>query len=460
MIIGKDLLECTGLKNSAINADDKFEVVTDSRKIQGENLFVSLFGPNFDSIDFIPDVFSKGVKKVILEGRTQNQEKIEKLKKDLGNENVLIVPDVFKFLLELGRIRSKRFQEEGGIVIGLTGSNGKTTNKEMLKHLLGALGLEKIWSTQGNLNNQIGVPLTLFKIEDNHKVAVVEMGTSLPGEIEILASCAIPQFGFITNIGHAHIEFLKSLEGVFEEKSALYRQIATRGDGLFLVNGFDDFLKKHKDKPNTFFLGEESLALLENGFSIKLKDRSYSIENENLLGDHQKINMAMCLTLVSRIYPELIDKFVEKAKNYSPPGMNRGEVVQSGNSSIYMDAYNANPNSMAASLASYKSYLNKKGKMTSSATFILGDMNELGDASEKLHQEIGKKLLEMEPAAAFFVGRFAPFYKSGFGDSALTFENVAKLKEYLNSLPNLPEELFVKGSRSLQLESILDITDR
>lgn len=460
MISGTDLLNYPELSNAQINSEASFAVATDSRRVEGQNLFISLYGPNFDSIDFIEDVFSKGIEKAIVENRPQNREKISGLKTKLGEENILVVSNIFQFILELGQIRSRRFQENGGVVIGLTGSNGKTTNKEMLKDLLGVLGAENIWSTQGNLNNQIGVPLTLFKIDDHHKVAVIEMGTSLPGEIEILANCAQPQFGFITNIGHAHIEFLKSLEGVFEEKSALFREIAKRKDGLFLVNGFDGYLRRHKDKPQTAFLGEEHLTLLKNGFTLKIDNESYTVENESLLGDHQKVNMAMCLTLVSKIYPELIQKFVDKAKKYNPPGMNRGEVINIGPSTIYMDAYNANPNSMIASLSSYTSYLDKQGKMTSGATFILGDMNELGDASESLHAEIGKKLSEMGPALAIFVGRFAKFYKSGFGEKALTFDNVAKLKDYLKEQSKLPEELFVKGSRSLQLESILDITDR
>lgn len=460
MINGSDLLGCADLKNLDLEPNSSFRVTTDSRKIDGQNLFISLFGPNFDSINFIEDVFSKGIQKVILESRPQNKEKIESLKKTFGTENILEVSDVFQLLLELGRIRSHRFQKDGGIVFGLTGSNGKTTNKEMLRDLLSVFGDDKIWFTQGNLNNQIGVPLTLFEIEEHHKIAVIEMGTSFPGEIEVLAKCADPQFGFITNIGNAHIEFLKSLEGVFEEKSALYREIAKRNDGIFLVNGFDPLLKNHRNKPKTEYFDESDMSFKGPEVHIKIQGKDYSFKNDHLLGDHQKINMGMCLTLISKVFPESIDKFVDKAKNYQPPGMNRGEVIQTSGSTIYMDAYNANPNSMVASLKSYQAYLEQRDLMTFSATFILGDMNELGDASESLHKEVGVELSKLNPLGAIFVGRFAKFYKSGFGEKALTFENVAELKAYLKERPELPKELFVKGSRSLQLESILDITDR
>ncbi len=460
MIKGADLLGCRDLKTRPIVPEHQYRIATDSRKINGQNLFISLYGPNFDSINFIPDVFSKGIEKVILESRDVNKDKINDLKSKFGPENIFEVSNVFQLLLELGNIRSKRFQNERGILIGLTGSNGKTTNKEMLNHLLSVFGEEEIWSTQGNLNNQIGVPLTLFELEDRHKVAVVEMGTSFPGEIEVLAKCACPKFGFITNIGHAHIEFLKSLDGVFEEKSALYQEIAKREDGLFLVNGFDEFLMRHKGKPNTQTLDASTFSFTNDGFQVTLNGKTFSLQNDTLLGDHQKLNMGMCLTLLSIIFPDHVDEFVEKSKSYRPPGMNRGEVVTLGDSTFYMDAYNANPNSMEASLRSYAAYLDNKNKSPELATFILGDMNELGEKSAELHKEVGKTLSELGAKTAIFVGRFAKDYAKGFSGDSKSFTNVAELKSYLVKLQTLPKEAFVKGSRSLQLESILDITVR
>jgi len=455
----EDVKHCKGCITDIDSLSGDLLISTDSRSFKNENTFISLYGENFDSINFISDVVEKNCKYVILENRKQNIDEIENLKLRYKDVIFIEVENIFDFLLQLGFIRSARFQKEGGIVIGLTGSNGKTTNKEMLKHLLTIWGEDAVYATKGNLNNQIGVPLTIFGFEKGQKVAIVEMGTNFPGEIEILSNCAYPQYGFITNIGYAHIEFLKNLEGVFNEKSALFYSINKREDGLFVVNGFDNYLRAHKEKPNTVYLDPENISISDNELTIGLNGKVYKIENKNLLGDHQKINMAMCLMMASSIFPNDVDKFVEKAKSYTAQELNRGEIVIKDNRRFYLDAYNANPSSMKASIKSYLSFLKQEKIETNSALFILGDMNELGEDAPSLHEEIARFLSDKGANDAIFIGRYAKHYKNGFNARCLTFPSVKEFKEYLEEHKETSSEVFIKGSRSLQLESILDIRD-
>ncbi len=455
MILSDDINKCNTLLTKPLPSALRLSVCSDSRKLKEENCFLSLYGDNFDSINFLPDVLEKGVEVVLIENR--NDKLLSKIKKDFPKVWFVEVENIFSFILELGRVRSDRFQENGGVIFGLTGSNGKTTNKEILRSLLSLLGEEKVHATEGNLNNQIGVPLTLFEIKDEHEVAVIEMGTNFPGEIKVLSECSHPQYGFITNVGYAHIEFLKSLDGVFEEKTALYREVKNHHSGLFLINGFDEKLKVLKGQEKTEFLGHENLQLEEDGFTLKWKNGQYSVTNPSLLGDHQKINMAMCMVLTLEAFPFMADKIEEKAKSYRAPEMNRGEIREVFSKKVYLDAYNANPSSMRASLDTFMEYLKRQGVSPENALPILGDMNELGESGDLLHQEIGKLLAQKGFNEAYFVGRFSEYYAKGFGHASKSFKNAQEVKNILPSVVNSHEILFIKGSRSLQLESILDI---
>lgn len=455
MILSDDINKCHGVLSSPLGEGLELRVSSDSRKLEKENCFLSLYGENFDSFKFLPQVIEKGVDYILLENKRPDE--IKSLQSQYPKTTFVIVEDIFKFILELSRVRSERFQKSGGKVIGLTGSNGKTTNKEILKSLLSLIGVEKIHATKGNLNNQIGVPLTIFDLEDRHEVAIVEMGTNFPGEIEVLARAANPQYGFITNIGYAHIEFLKSLEGVFEEKTALYREIAKREDGLFLINGFDERLQRLKSQKSTLFLSEDDVDFKGSGFKLNWSGHEYEVNHPKLLGRHQKINMAMCMALSLEIFPQLHENIVEKAQNYQAPDMNRGEIREFLTKKVYLDAYNANPSSMRASLESFLDYLGTEGIDVKNALPVLGDMNELGEEGPSLHLEIGKLLKEKGFNRAIFVGRYGSSYADGFGRASKCFSQTFELKEKLPTELSSCEILFIKGSRSLQLESILDI---
>lgn len=457
MINSSDIQKCSSFLGT-IEKDYDFSITTDSRNIGNENTFFSLYGPNFDSVEFLDDVISKGIKFIFIEF-SRNQEKIEAYQEKYPEILFFNVTNIFKFLLELGHQRAIRFREDGGIIVSLTGSNGKTTNKEMLKHILSFLDEEKVLATKGNLNNQIGVPLTLFQLNSQHEVAVIEIGTNFPGEIEILSQCAYPQFGYITNIGYAHLEKLKSLDGVFQEKTALFREIKSNGQ-CFLINGFDDYLKNLKGESKTVFVGEQNCSIDEDKKSITINNsgKLIVIKNETLNGLHQFINLAMMTCLAIKIFPERIGKIVERAQSYRPITMNRGEIIEKGNCKVFLDAYNANPSSMIASLKGFMSLINERGVDLSKVTVILGDMNELGADAIKYHEELGSKLKDLGIKKAIFIGRFAERYQKGFGEPQGMFASVKDVgHDYFNALCENSDFIFIKGSRSLQLESLVAI---
>lgn len=459
MLIYEDIKDNSFLSKAINQFSDELQVCSDSRKLSKENCFLSLYGENFDSINFIPEVINKGVTHILIEDRVENSKKLEEL--EVKNPNVLFirVKNIFSFILELGLARSLRFQRSGGKLIALTGSNGKTTNKEMLKHLLSFLGEEKVHVTSGNLNNQIGVPLTLFGLKDSHEVAVIEMGTNFPGEIEVLAKCAAPSFGFITNIGHAHIEFLKSLDGVLEEKGALFRFIRDKSvnEKIFIRNCFDEKLSNLPKLDFVIDLNEKSLRVSERILEINFEGEWHRIENKNLLGEHQLINMGQCLLLLGNIFPQSRDSLFSLAENFAPPSMNRGELLKRGGFRFYLDAYNANPSSMKASLMSYQSFLKTQDMSFKESLFILGDMNELGADGPELHKEVASFLFAHGATEAVFIGRFSKFYDEGFNGRSHCFESVKDFENQFSRNDLKQKEIFVKGSRSLQLESIIDI---
>lgn len=437
---------------------ENLEVSTDSRRLSGKNTFIALYGDNFDGFKFVENLLDDANLNVfIFENKNNRMEKLATKKKD--DQVLIAVENIYSFILELAKNSIKDFKNRGGRVIGLTGSNGKTTNKEMLAYLLSyGLGEEKVHFTKGNLNNHIGVPLTVFDIEDPHEVAIIEMGTNHPGEIKILCDAALPDYGMITNIGHAHIEYLKNLDGVLEEKSSLYKAIenSKHPDKVFVLNGRDEKLRTLKKENWVQVIDEDNSNINDDVIILELDGEKRRIDNPSLLGTHQQMNMAMCFTLSSLIYPKLSDQFLEAANNFKLKGMNRGEIREFENFKVYLDAYNANPSSMVASLRSFKALLSQAGIEENKSLLILGDMNEIGDMARELHKKTAQEARNLGFKHFAFVGRYKDFYSEGVSDAEL-FEDASQLKTSWKELTLDKEFIFIKGSRSLQLESILDI---
>ena len=437
---------------------ERLKVTTDSRKLESFNTFIALHGERFDGYNFIKDLIKEdGLQVYIFEYGDDREEQIKKWHQADTNNTFIMVKSIYDFILEVANISIHDFKERGGKVVGLTGSNGKTTNKEILAYLIsGAIGENQVHYTKGNLNNHIGVPLTIFDIEDEHEVAIIEMGTNHPGEIQVLCNAAEPDYGMITNVGHAHIEYLKSLDGVLEEKGALYRSIqaSTNKDKCFVLNSYDEKLVTLSKEQWVKDLSHTEIS--DNSFTIIINGEVVTVNNPSLLGKHQQINMAMGMTLAMNIYKDKKDEIIKAAREFHLKGMNRGEIRELAGKKIYLDAYNANPSSMMASLNTFKSLLEKEGVDLKKALLVLGDMNEIGEQVRELHKLTAERAKELGFEKFVFVGRYAEFYKEGF-ESGLIYKNVAELRADIVKLMHEIDFTFFKGSRSLQLESILDI---
>jgi UDP-N-acetylmuramoyl-tripeptide--D-alanyl-D-alanine ligase len=467
MISTSLLKKCSQIKRVWGNPDSIEYLIfsTDSRKVQNENAFICLYGPNYDAYQLIEDLLKSSLRVIIFETNHSNENERdieigERYKRD-SSKVFISVKNIFDFLTELSQIRMKDWKEKGGICIGLTGSNGKTTNKELVAYALNEIEPNKVHSTFGNLNNHIGVPLTLFQLKDNHKYAVIEMGSNNFGEIAHLANIASPDFGLITSIGEAHLEFFKDLTGVLKEKSALLDtvEMLSKKNPSFVINEDDKFLNKLLDRNRILSFGVNSSQVKvkynDDEAQIVWGEKKYSILNNQLIGHHNLVNKVQSFLLCAIVMPDKKSELCQAINEYIPPENNRGNIKSWDGKKVFLDAYNANPASMRASLGGFiNSHQNELNKIL----FILGDMNELGDNSEKYHYEIGAILKEYGIRNAIFVGRFSRAYAEGLG-GGLAFNNLKELKPHIFEHTKTINWIFIKGSRSLQLESILDITN-
>lgn len=430
---------------------DGFCISTDSRGIDKKCAFVALDGPNHKGSDFAQDCLKKGVKVLVL--NENYRQVVSRLEKQYSFA-VIYVKDTLKYLQELATVVSGKWQDRGGILIGITGSNGKTTNKEMLYHILSSIFPHQVSATVGNLNNHIGVPLTILSIDSDCKVAVVEMGTNHPGEMKVLCNIASPFSGFITNIGDAHLEFFGDREGVFAEKSVLYQAIKQK-QGPYIINQDDEKLRILQKSNNTISYGrlgdDVKIEFVDNGLILKFKEDKFVVNNPRLSGTFNYFNLGMCMTLVMSLFPDKKNEIIEAAESFDPPQNNRTSWIERKGKRVFLDAYNANPSSMLASLTSFI-----KDQDIGKSLFVLGDMNELGEKAEELHGQVGEFLRKKGIKNVIFVGRYCDFYKNAFGEGGQTYGSVDSLAEDWLSHFNKYKTIFIKGSRSLQLERLLD----
>lgn len=435
-----------------------FTLQTDSRKLMDENLFLCLKGENFDAFDYIENIAkSESIRAIIFEDGMGRKELVERLSKSFPHVAFISVIDSLLALQDLAAHRRKAWQAAGGKVYALTGSNGKTTTKEMLAHFLKAIFHDEVLVTKGNLNNHIGVPLTLLSLEDHHKVAVIEMGTNHSGEIELLAKIAAPIYGLITNIGAAHIEFLGGLEGVFEEKGALFRSIDNLNveDKCFVVNNDDDYL--HLLPTDSWITRASFGNNCKDSFDFKMNDEFIELTCPAVFERHNRRNMMLAYSLVASTVQGAREKLSEAAKTFRLPQNNRSQGLLVDKCFIYLDAYNANPSSMKASLESFAERSQNEGRSFEEILLILGDMNEIGVESKKYHQEIAACAFELGFRHLVAIGRFADYYRESFKGETKVFTSTIEAKSYVQDALKNQQAVFIKGSRSLQLESLLDI---
>jgi UDP-N-acetylmuramoyl-tripeptide--D-alanyl-D-alanine ligase len=411
------------------------KITTDTRNISEGCLFFALKGPNFNGNKFAKEAIQKGAKYVIIDEKEYHI-----------NTKTFLVSNVLETLQALALFHRKKFKIP---VVGITGTNGKTTTKE----LIGAVLSSKfnILITKGNLNNHIGVPLTLLQLNENHQIAVIEMGASKKGDIKELADISIPTHGLITNIGKAHLEGFGDIETIRKTKLELYNNII-ENNGEIIVNQEDQFLLSKIPKDiKTHYYGSNNKGniygeVVSFNPTIEVK---ITFEKENifkvstyLLGAYNLLNI-LAAAVVGKIFNLESEKITSSIENYIPSN-NRSQLINSVHNTIIVDCYNANPTSTLESLISLN-LMKGDHKIA-----ILGDMLELGEQSDIEHQLIVDFLVEKK-IDCLLVGSCYNSTKSNFNK----FENTDLLIEYLKK-ENLKEHLFLlKASRGIQLEKII-----
>ncbi len=406
-------------------------VVIDSRKIEQNDIFFAFSGETFNAATLAEEAVTKGALAVIVEQpEYENREK-----------HIFYVPSTLQFLQELAIYHRQKLTIP---VIGLTGSNGKTTTKEIIHAVLS----EKfsVQYTKGNLNNHIGVPLTILSIRPEHEMAVIEMGANHQKEIQILSSLSMPDFGYITNFGKAHLEGFGGVEGVIKGKSELYDYLKNNGRTI-LVNENDPIqVEKTSGYSPTITFGKSDSdyqfeAFSEEHFVGLIYQQKKAVSK--LTGEYNFTNLCAAASLGLH-FGIGFDKIIQAIENYTPTNM-RSQIVQKGDQTLVLDTYNANPSSMAASLRNFISFDGSK-------TIIIGDMLELGDETENEHRFILDLALQSGFDQIITVGKS---FKNVY-DSPLSFVSTQDLIEYLEDHKITSKNILLKGSRGIALEKSID----
>ncbi len=406
-------------------------VCTDTRKLKEGDLYFALKGPNFDGNQYAAKALELGALYAVVD----DPDYFIDGKSVLVDDSLAALQNLASF--HRGHLRCP--------VIGITGSNGKTTTKELVRNVL-----EKEFitaCTEGNLNNHIGVPLTVLSINPQAEVAIVEMGASAVGEIEMLCEIAKPTIGLITNIGKAHTETFGGIDGVLRGKTELFNYLRNHNGQVF-INQLDPRLfqmVKRFDSPMLFPEGDLSYLSADPYIRYQVEDE---IVETKLIGAYNFSNIAAAIS-VGRILKVSEDKIHEAIKSYVPDN-NRSEVIELGTNLIIKDAYNANPDSMMASLKNF-------AEMAGNKVVILGDMNELENSPEE-HAAIGNYVLGLGFDSVFFCGIQM---ESAYGECAGSnyFVSTNELIAHLSDASFDNVKILLKASRGMQFEKVYDIIE-
>lgn len=407
----------------------------DTRKIEKGSMFFAIKGDNFDANTFAKEALDLGALYVIIDNPSY-----------LIDDSTILVKNSLETLQELAKFHRSYLNLP---IIALTGSNGKTTTKELINVVLSQKFKTK--ATIGNLNNHIGVPLTLLSFTSETEIGIVEMGANHKKEIEFLCEIAQPDFGYITNFGKAHLEGFGGVQGVIEGKSEMYHYLL-KNDKTTFVNLEDPIqIEKSKGiKSFTFGVNKENADLQiktiqANPFVVIAYD-NFTVES-HLIGlyNANNINAAVSIGKYFKVDDTAIKQAVE---NYIPEN-NRSQLLKKGSNQIILDAYNANPSSMAVAIANFLQLENQNKIM------ILGDMFELGDESPQEHKILVDSLLDQENSMCYLIGK--SFYENKVSSSYITFfETFDIFVDYLKTVQLKDNIILIKGSRGMALERTLD----
>ena len=410
-------------------------VSIDTRKIKPDSFFVAIKGGNYDANAFTSEALQKGASYVIIDNADYYLD-----------DRTILVADSLTALQQLAAYHRSYLDLP---VIALTGSNGKTTTKELIQVVLSKK--YRTVATVGNLNNHIGVPLTLLSFSEETEIGIVEMGANHQKEIEFLCTLAKPNFGYITNFGKAHLEGFGGFEGVLKGKSELYNYLRETG-GTAFVN-VDDILQRRRSEgisSYSFGVDEVNADLKINSITadpfVTISFRDTTVRSQ-LIGLYNANNIIAAIIFGD--YFKLSDAEIKEAIESYLPTNNRSQLVDKGTNKIILDAYNANPSSMAVAIANFQQLENQR------KIAVLGDMFELGGESLLEHKQIIELLKSDSDIQVLFVG--ADFYSNKTNHSHFKFfKTFQDLSTYIENHQILDSIILIKGSRGMALEKVLD----
>ncbi len=411
-------------------------VSTNTRNIQHGSIFFALKGPNFNANNFARQALENGASYAVVD----EPEVIQ-------GDRYILADDVLTVLQDLARFHRDHLSIP---VIGLTGSNGKTTTKELINVVLSAKF--NTYATQGNLNNHIGVPLSVLSVKPEHEIAIIEMGANHVGEIALLSSICKPDHGLITNIGKAHLEGFGGIEGVIRGKSELYQHLI-KVDGTVWINSnsreLSNMAKRFKNplmyaNKNDYYHCE----LLEAEPFLKIRTEEDEIIDSHLTGKYNFDNVAVALAIGKffRVDPK---KSAKSIARYKSDNM-RSQLVEKGSNQIILDAYNANPDSMKVAIENLA--LQKAAKKV----VILGDMKELGSDSDLEHRRLGEQLSKLKLDRILLCGELVKPALEMLKEAEY-FPSRTALQEHLSNKPIQDSLILIKASRSIGLEKVVDV---
>ncbi|WP_304157138.1 UDP-N-acetylmuramoyl-tripeptide--D-alanyl-D-alanine ligase [Mesonia mobilis] len=408
-------------------------ICTDTRKLKKGNLYLALKGDNFNGNNFAAKALELGADYSIVDEQPEEQ-----------NDHIIKVEDGLDTLQKLAAYHRKYLNLP---ILSITGSNGKTTTKELIREVLSKK--YKTVSTKGNLNNHIGVPLTLLSMNKETEFGIVEMGANHQGEIASLCKIAQPDYGYITNFGKAHLEGFGGVEGVIKGKSELYNYLIKNNKTIFI--NYDDEIQVEKSKGTdiiSFSEGKNAthqITFLKADPFVKINTEDTLI-NSQLIGTYNAKNIAVAIC-IGKYFKIPVKAIKEAIESYQPTN-NRSQIINQNSNQIILDAYNANPTSMKAALENLEA-IPAKNKIA-----ILGDMFEVGNTSAEEHQIIIDLLEKLEFSNMMVCGK--NFYQTSTQEVS-KFENFEDLKNYIQRNNFEDATILIKGSRGMALERILEV---
>lgn len=425
-------------------------VSTDSRTTAEGDLFVALSGERFDGHAFLSTVFERGAFAAVVDRRGDIS--------TVQGFPLIVVEDTVRALGELAHLYRKKFDVP---VLAIGGSNGKTTTKEMIAAVLGAK--YRVLSTEGNHNNHIGVPQTVFRLNARHELAVVEIGTNHPGEIANLCWILQPTHGLITNIGREHLEFFRTVDGVADEEGRLFENVSTVRGGMAIVNADDErVVLRSRGVKKVWSYGFSARRVDVKGHMlgtdaegrVRMSFRTHGAKKETMVrlgipGEHTALN-ALAAAATGVVFHVPAAKIRDVLESFTAPTQ-RMEVSDLGGVTILNDAYNANPDSVLAAVRTLES-ISGEGKRI----VVLGDMLELGDSAEEEHRRVGKDIARMHYDYLLSFGPMMKYLHEESDSSRSThFEQKNMLAEYLAELLAPGDLVLVKGSRGMRMEDVI-----